>query len=92
MKAYRRNRGLAPLILNLGTNGKLRAPDALRPETPHALNGRSGGQQNWTGRFGEQKILLPPAEFESRTVQPVAQSPLQRTRVRAGIAGYHFVF
>jgi len=43
MKAYRRSRGIAPLILNLGKNGELHAPVALllgkRPLT-HWTGGR----------------------------------------------------
>jgi hypothetical protein len=55
MEAYRRSRGIAPLIPNLDTRwkvtGQLHAPDAL---PRYAFKRKMGGPQNWSGRFGEE--------------------------------------
>ena len=40
-----------------------------QPQYP--LNGRLGGLQSQSKRFGEDEHLLPLMEFEPRTVQPV---------------------
>lgn len=53
MEAYRRNRGMTPLILNLDT-GQLHAPD---PQPLYPLNRNTCGPQNWSGRFGEEIIF-----------------------------------
>jgi hypothetical protein len=39
------------------------------------INARQGGPQSRSGRFAEQKILLPLPRLELRTVQPLSWSP-----------------
>jgi len=44
----------------------------LRKESRYPLNRRLGGPQSHSGRFGEEKYLLPLPGFDSRIVQTVA--------------------
>jgi hypothetical protein len=46
----------------------------LRKESRNTLNRRLGGTHSRSGRFGEEKNLLPLPGFELRTVQTVTQS------------------
>jgi hypothetical protein len=80
MRVWRKTgRGIAPLILNLSLGGNkwstLR-PGYLHPgkEPQRPLKRRLVGPRRRYGRFGELKKLFSLPEFESRTVQPVAQS------------------
>jgi hypothetical protein len=62
MKAYRARRGIAPLILNLGTRWKIVANLTPRPLYPRArtqvhIEYKTGWEQNRDGYFGEEKNL-----------------------------------
>jgi hypothetical protein len=56
----------------MGMSGHLHASAVLTPtrNPQYPLNRKLGGPQSRFGRFGEEKNLLPRAEFEPRTVQP----------------------
>jgi hypothetical protein len=82
MKTYHGSGGIAPRILDLGTqmevSGQLHALAALPPEgkSPcYPLDRRLGGTQCRSGRGGEEKNSQPRRESNPRTpiVQPVAQ-------------------
>jgi hypothetical protein len=74
MKAHRGSRGIAPLILNLGTKWRWEVNFTPRPlysqeGTPVLIEQETGWTPEpvWTV-FGEK--LLPLPEFEPRNVQP----------------------
>jgi hypothetical protein len=73
MNAYRRSRGIAPLILNFDTRWRWSTsrPDRFTPrmELQYPLNRRLGGPHGRSGRFWRRENLLSLPEFE---VQPVA--------------------
>jgi hypothetical protein len=73
MKAY--GRGRAPLVLNLGSSWRTVVnftPWPLYPmkERWYPLNRMLGGSQIRSGRFGDEKNLLPVPGFEQQTVHP----------------------
>jgi hypothetical protein len=76
IKAYSGSRGVAPLILNLGSRWRWVVSFAIRPPLlprnnhRYPLNRMRGG----SGGFGEEKNLLSVTGFEHRIVQPIAQS------------------
>jgi len=64
MKGEGGSRGVAPIILNLYTNGQFHTPAALpRQITQYALNNWLGGPQRWNGRFSEEKKILHLSGF-----------------------------
>jgi hypothetical protein len=67
-------------------SGQARTPATLPPgkEPPLPLNRRLGGPESSTGRFEEEKILLPLV-FEHRIVQAAAYS-LYQLRYRGSLA------
>jgi hypothetical protein len=73
MKSYTGSRGIAPLILNLGTEWRYVVNFTSGPtsekESLYPLN-RLSGFQNWFGSFGHKNLVNLPG-FEPHTVQPV---------------------
>jgi hypothetical protein len=83
MKAYRESRGIAPLILNLGTRRMLInfTPRLLYPRghntDMHRRGGCVGPRAGLDGYGGETYFALQ--EFELRTFQPLALSQYRLT-------------
>ena len=70
MKVHRRSRDIAPLILNQSTRCELTSRSGrfnLVKEPLYPLNGRLGGFQSRSDRFGENKMFFPALGFEHRT-------------------------
>jgi hypothetical protein len=70
VKTYRRSRGIAPLILNLGASCRLVFNITSRPlyprvRTRYPLNRKLYGFQSHSGRFGEHENVLPLPGFEA---------------------------
>jgi hypothetical protein len=77
MKTNKGKRGISKLILNLGVRLKLDVnfmPQQLDPgEKPqYSLSRWLGGIHTQSGRFGEDKNLLPLPGFEPWIVQSIA--------------------
>jgi hypothetical protein len=79
MKAHRGSRGIAPLILNLGTRERRGVNSTPRPGhfTPrkkarYPLNRRLSEPQSQFGHYGEEKDILSLPSFEPQTIQPIA--------------------
>ena len=77
MKAYGGCRGIAPLILNIGTRWRLVVNFMPRPlysvkEPRCPLNRRLDGPQSQSGCFEEEKSVLSLPGFDPQNVQPVA--------------------
>jgi len=77
MMAYRGSRGIALLILNLGTGWRWMVNFKTCHFTPgkepwYLLTRRLGGPQNQFWQFGERKNLLPLLAFEPWIMQPAA--------------------
>ena len=77
MMANRGSRGLAPLILNLGTGVRQVVKITLQPlhlwyNIQCALKRRLGGPQSTSERYGEDKNPLPMPRLEPQTFKPVA--------------------
>jgi len=75
-KAHRRSGGAAPLILNLDARWRWVVnftPRSLYPRerTLVPTDEKVVGPQSWSGRFGEEKCLLPLSGIPMRIVQPV---------------------
>jgi hypothetical protein len=79
MKAYWGSGGIAPRILDLGTNwrcgGPFHAPAALpRGKRPlYPLDRRLSGPRNLSGRGGEKKNSQPLPGLEPPIIQPISQ-------------------
>jgi hypothetical protein len=73
MKAYSGSRGIAVLLLHLGTRWSTSRPGCFIPgkETRYQLNGRLGGPQSLSGHFWQEKSHFTLPWFELRTIQPV---------------------
>jgi hypothetical protein len=64
MKAYRRSRGIAPSIPNFGSGdewsdshpGNFTPGERIPP--PQPLNKRLGGPHEWSGHFGEDRVMV----------------------------------
>jgi hypothetical protein len=80
MKAYWESGGIAPQILNLGTNGGEWSASRSSHFTPkgkdpwNPLDRRLGGPQSWSGHSGEEKNSQPLPGFKPLIIQPIAQS------------------
>jgi hypothetical protein len=77
MKAYGGSRGISLPILNLSTKWRQvlnPTPRLLYPKerTPITIEYEKCGPQSRSGRFGEDKQLLPLLEFVPRIFRPVA--------------------
>jgi hypothetical protein len=77
MKAYRGSRGIALLIVNLGTRWSLVVklkPQPLyrRERTPVPFEEEAGWASAPVWTSGEEKLLLLLPRFKARTGQPVA--------------------
>jgi hypothetical protein len=56
-------------------SGQLHAPAALPPiKNLGGTHWSVGGPQRRSGRFGEEKIIIPPPGFKPRIVQPLSES------------------
>jgi len=76
-KPWMRRRGIAPLILNLGTWCWWVVSFTLRPlyiceGAWYSLTTWLDGHRSGSGHFEEEKTRLPLPDLEPRTVQPVA--------------------
>jgi hypothetical protein len=80
MKTYGGVEGVDPLIFKprnwMEVSGHLHAPTALHlaKAPPYPLNRRLDGPQRWSGRFGNEKNVLPPPAIELRFVSCPARS------------------
>jgi hypothetical protein len=76
MKAYREGRSTAPPILKFGTtlscSNSRHGHLTLGKELQYPLNRKLGTLHTLSGRFGEDRHLLPLTEFKIRIVQPAA--------------------
>ena len=77
MKTNRGKRGIAKLILNLGMRLRLDVnfmPQQIDPgkKPQYSLNRWLGGPHTQSGKFGEDKYLLPSPGFEPWIIQPIA--------------------
>jgi hypothetical protein len=80
MKVYWGSGSIAPLILDLGTNGgdlsasrtcRINPPPGKEPRYP--LDRKLGGTQNRSGRGGEEKNSHSLPGLEPPIIQPVSQ-------------------
>jgi len=72
-KAYRRNGGIAPLILNLATKLGGSAVNVTPLPTQYALSRRVSWFQSRSGRFGVEPNFLPLLPgLEPQIVEPVS--------------------
>jgi hypothetical protein len=88
MKIYSGCRGIAPLILNLGTRWRWVVNLAIRPlylleKPPYPLNRRLAGLQCRSGHSAEQNSS-PIPEFEPLNIQPRTQSVYRLRYARSG--------
>jgi hypothetical protein len=82
MEAYREIRGIAPLILNLGSNwrrvvnytSQLLPPPPSRKELRYSLTTRLSAPQSQSGTSWRRENPFLLSGFEPRTFQPVAKS------------------
>jgi hypothetical protein len=77
MNACRGSRGIASLILNLGTRWMWVVKSCpgrfnLWKKSRYPFNKRVGATQTRSGRFGEEKNLFALSRYKLRTDQPVA--------------------
>ena len=90
IKAYRRSRGAAPLILKLVNRLRYLSSFTLRPPHPlYPMNKRVGGPPSVSGLFWRRKNRSSLLGTEHRTVQPTTSQSalLQGTFLNAGTEG-----
>ena len=81
MKSYKGNKGKAPLILKHGTTWSCWFKVMLRPLYAwYLLNRRLGGWHSQSGRFGDDRNVLPPSRWHTLSRNVSNKLPIHATR------------